>query len=183
MDTILRTAVAKDFWWFVSKAFSHLEGTKLEDQHYLRYMCSMLEQLEQSKIRRLIVNAPPRHLKTFICSICFIAWSLGRNPALRVILVSYNENFADDIVSPIHELMNADWYRKAFPKFRVDKASRSVIKTTKGGILRPASRSGTLTGHGADLIVIDDPTRSATSGGLTGSPKTLTILGTWHFHV
>jgi hypothetical protein len=45
--------------------------------------------VRQGKIRRLIINLPPRHLKSLMASIAFPAWCLGHDPSAQILCVSY----------------------------------------------------------------------------------------------
>jgi predicted phage terminase large subunit-like protein len=54
-------------------------------------------------------------------------------------------------------LIDSDWYRAAFPAMRLARDSGLEAVTTQGGGRYATSVEGTLTGRGANLIIIDDP--------------------------
>ncbi|WP_219895044.1 hypothetical protein [Aquisediminimonas profunda] len=115
----------------------------------------------------LALALPPRSLKSIICSIALPAWLLGHNPGLEVVCASYNKEFADQLSSSCRRIMLSPWYRRLFPATRLDKQAVGHLATTAGGKRYATSVGGTLTGMGADVIIVDDPmkpclTQSAT---------------------
>lgn len=150
--------IKTDFASFVRKAFKHLHGKPLGPEQYIDLLCHKLDKLYKGKTRRLLINMPPRHLKTFIASICFSAWTLANNSRMSIMIVTYNDELAADISRNIRALMQAPWYHKIF-KTRLSSARLKVddFKTTDGGGVYAVSSNGALAGHGGDLIIFDDP--------------------------
>ncbi|RUW55437.1 hypothetical protein EOA32_01410 [Mesorhizobium sp. M1A.F.Ca.ET.072.01.1.1] len=105
-----------------------------------------------------VVNMPPRHLKT-LCVICAIAWYLGRNATKRVMLVTHSLSLSNTIALKILSLVRSPFFQTIFPEFRLrdDKQAAMDFETTLGGGLIAGSFGSRLTGHGADLLVMDDP--------------------------
>jgi hypothetical protein len=68
----------------------------------------------QGKIRRLIINLPPRHLKSLMASIAFPAWCLGRDPSTQILCVSYAQDLADKLARDCRSIMVSPWYRQIF---------------------------------------------------------------------
>src|ERR1700721_1916297 len=116
-----------------------------------------LEVCRSGKIRRLMINLPPRSLKSHCASIAFIAWLLGHNPATQIIAASYGQDLADKLARDTRTLMEADWYRALFPTRLSARKAVNDFTTTAGGTRMATSVGGVLTGRGADVIVIDDP--------------------------
>lgn len=108
---------------------------------------------------RLIVNMPPRSLKSTVVSVAFLAWWLGHNPSARIICASYNDGLARALAGDFRRLVSHPTFTELFPRFRLDPAknTKSEIHTTLGGYRLAPTVGGSLTGRGADLIVIDDP--------------------------
>jgi len=131
--------------------------------------------VESGEITRLIITAPPRHSKSMTVSETFPSWFLGRNPTRRVIEVSYgdalakkfgraNKNkiaeFGEDLFGvglPIWgegSMSATDWGLRSYdPK-------TGKIKATRGGMISRGI-GGSITGEGADLLLIDDPIKNA----------------------
>ena len=65
--------------------------------------------------RRLLINQPPRSLKSICVSIAYVAWILGHDPTRRVIVVSYSADFAAELHRQFRMVINSGWYRALFP--------------------------------------------------------------------
>ena len=122
-------------------------------------MASRLEACRQGKIRRLIVNQPPRSLKSQAVSVAFVAWLLGHDPTKQVICASYGQDLADKHARDCRTLMMSDFYQRLFPQTRLSPEKQSVneFMTTAQGFRMSTSVGGVLTGRGADVIILDDP--------------------------
>src|SRR5215218_7601818 len=86
----------------------------LGDQPYVKAMVYIISGLISRKFRRLLINLPPQHLKSFVASICLAAYLLGKDPRLRIILLGYNDAFAETLCRKIRDLMQSPWYQRAF---------------------------------------------------------------------
>jgi len=115
---------------------------------------------------RKIVNVPPQVGKTRLVSRLFVAWFMGRNPYLNVILACHNAKLAASIGDDVLSYMKSADYRKIFPDVRVSDSSSSktefklIVTDTDGdhvgGEFGAYGRGGGYTGHGAHLLVLDD---------------------------
>jgi predicted phage terminase large subunit-like protein len=153
MNANLRSTLRRDFESFLLKA----HGETLNDA-YISYLASELAKVANCETKRLIVNLPPRHLKTFASSICLPAFILGRNPCAKIMIVTYGENLAVEIAHSIRGILRSAWYRTTFgTRISPDHARVSDFATTAGGGVYAVSIGGQLTGYGADYIIIDDP--------------------------
>jgi hypothetical protein len=112
----------------------------------------------QGKIRRLIINLPPRHLKSLMASIAFPAWCLGHNPSAQILGVSYAQDLADKLARDCRGVMLTPWYRGIFAtRLAAHRQAVQEFITTRQGYRLATSTGGVLTGRGADFILIDDP--------------------------
>ena len=89
--------------------------SRYEVQRFHQVMCAALEELEAGRIRRLIINLPPRHGKTQLASKMFTAWFSGKNPEKSVIFGTYNEKFSQDIGRAVRDIMLMPPYAQVFP--------------------------------------------------------------------
>jgi len=112
------------------------------------------------EISRLLINQPPRSLKSICVSVAYVAWLLGHDPGRRVIVVSYSNEFAAELHRQFRMVIDAPWYRALFPGMRPTKDSGTELVTTAGGGRYATSIGGALTGRGADLIIVDDPLKA-----------------------
>jgi predicted phage terminase large subunit-like protein len=159
MTPELKAILRKDFASFHRKSFQTLNaGKKLGHQPYLEHLCFTVEQLARGKLKRLVVNMPPRHLKTFTASVCGPAWMLAREPSTKIMILTNSESLAKEIAFQIREIVQAPWYKEIFAT-RLAKGRTSVLDfvTTAGGGVFAAPIWGSITGRGADVIIVDDP--------------------------
>src|ERR1700693_6477445 len=106
----------KDFVAFVERGFRELNPqTEYHRNWHIDVIAEALEQCRTGKLRRLIINVPPRSLKSHMTSISFVAWLLGHNPAAQVICASYAQDLADKLAGDCRALMMAACYRALFP--------------------------------------------------------------------
>jgi hypothetical protein len=112
------------------------------------------------EISRLLVNQPPRSLKSICVSVAYVAWLLGHDPARRVIVVSYSNEFAAELHRQFRMVIDAPWCRALFPGMRPARETGTELVTTAGGSRYATSVGGALTGRGADLIIVDDPLKT-----------------------
>jgi hypothetical protein len=113
---VLRALLRWNFNAFVEKAFSTLApGQTFVPAWHLQAIGFQLERVRRGEIRRLIINMPPRSLKSIMTSVAFPAFLLGHDPTQRVICVSYSGDLARKHVNDFRALVEAPWYRKLFP--------------------------------------------------------------------
>lgn len=152
----------KSFKAFVMKVFNEVapNATYL-DSWYIDLICEAMMDIYEGKQTRLIVNVPPRYMKSIICSIAFPAFILGHNPKAGVICVSYNDTLAEKLALDCRKIMESEWYKELFPGTRISKNKKSIadFETTAGGGRFSTSVGGTLTGRGGDYLLIDDPVK------------------------
>ena len=150
--------IRSDFGAFVRYAFKMVHGEHLGDQPYVDHMCHMISRLINGEINRLLINLPPQHLKSFVGTICLIAYLLGTKPKLRIILTAYNDTYAEALCERIRDLMLSLWYQRAFEtRIRQGHSRANDFKTVEGGGVFAAGATGAITGRSADVIVYDDP--------------------------
>ena len=148
-----------DFAAFAQRCFRELNPlTVFAMNWHVEVMAAKLTAVYRGKIRRLIINVPPRYLKSLLGSVAFPAWCLGRRPGTQMLCVSYAQDLADKLARDCRRIMMCDWYQRAFPA-RLSPQRQAVpeFETTAQGCRLATSVGGVLTGRGADLIIIDDP--------------------------
>ena len=130
-----------------------------EANWHVHAMSEKLMGLYQGHVRRLIVNAPPRSLKTSTCTTFFIAWLLGKDPTLQIILATYTDEFAENLGNKIRTLLCHSEYKRLFGDTRLlnEQAKSTRLRTHKGGSVVVTSFHSMMTGLGADYIIVDDP--------------------------
>jgi len=152
-----------DFSAFVHRSFLELHGKSayLSNWH-LEVLAAKLEDVRHGRCRRLIINIPPRHLKSHMATIAFPAWLLGHDPSKRILTVCYAQDLSDKFARDSRALMNSPYYRAIFEtRLSSDRQAVSDFETTEGGYRLSSSISGGVTGFGADIIIVDDPMKAA----------------------
>ena len=127
------------------------------DHHYK--MAEAFDKIATGKLKRLIINMPPRHTKSEFASHLFPAYLLGKNPKLKIIEATHTADLAINFGRKVRDLIDRDDYNQLFPDTALKADSRSAGKwlTNKGGEYYAAGTGGALAGRGADLFIIDDP--------------------------
>jgi predicted phage terminase large subunit-like protein len=160
VDRLLAAALRNDFLSFVQKAFATLEpGREFVMVPYIQYLVDLLIAVWEGREKSISINLPPRHLKSFIISVAFVAWVLGRDPRKQFMCLSHNEDLARSLSIKCRDIIESDWYREVFPRtqLRADVNRVDEFKTTLGGGRQAHAFNPSVMGHGADFIIIDDP--------------------------
>jgi predicted phage terminase large subunit-like protein len=156
LHAILRT----DFLSFVQKVFQTLcPGQTFVPGWHLKAMAYQLERVRRGEIRRLVINAPPRSLKSIVTSVALPAFILGHDPTQRILCASYSNELARKHSNDFRVVLNSAWYQALFPGARISpyKDTETEIELTARGFRLATSVTGTLTGRGGNTIIIDDP--------------------------
>jgi predicted phage terminase large subunit-like protein len=150
----------QDLSTFIERAFYELNPqTVFLGSLHIELLASKLEGCRRGKIRRLIVNLPPRSLKSHAASVAFPAWLLGHDPTKQIICASYGQDLADKHARDCRTLMASAFYWRLFlnTHLSMEKQSVNEFMTTAQGFRMATSVGGVLTGRGADIIILDDP--------------------------
>src|SRR5256885_7801098 len=154
-DAILRS----DLCYFAERCFAELNPqAAFATNWHLEVIAAALTAVREGRIRRLIINLPPRHLKSLLASIAFPAWCLGLDPSAQILCVSYAQDLADKLARDCRSIMMSQWYRRIFStRLAPHRQAVQEFITTRQGYRIACSNGGALTGRGADIIIIDDP--------------------------
>ena len=130
----------------------------INGDHHVK-MAKAFDDIASGKLKRLIINMPPRHTKSEFASHLFPAYLLGKNPKLKIIEATHTADLAINFGRKVRDLIDSDEYKDLFPETELKADSRSAGKwlTNKGGEYYAAGTGGALAGRGADLFIIDDP--------------------------
>ena len=160
-DRAALNAIRRHFPLFAVKAFNVVNpGQVLFPTAAFLAISQKLAEVEAGRIRRLLINVPPRSGKSLLASIAFPAFVLGRDPTRRIICASYSGELAAKLARDCRTLMLHPAYRQLFPATVIaGKNTESEIETAHSGFRYSTSVGGTLTGRGGNFIVVDDPTK------------------------
>ena len=167
MREIARLEKARRNFWY----YCHLTAGEFykRDRAYLREICDAMQDFYTSEDEFLIINAPPRHGKSRTATL-FVQWVLGHYPQDKIITGSYNETlsttFSKAVRNKIQERSGDGRrvYSDIFPDTRVRYGDAAAnlwgLAGTETNSYLATSPSGTVTGFGGDLILIDDIIKS-----------------------
>ena len=129
-----------------------------EGKHH-KIIAKKFEDIANGKLKRLIVNMPPRHTKSEFASFLFPAWFVGRKPRSKIMQTTHTGELAIRFGRKVRNLMDSSDYKKIFPKsfLQPDSMAAGRWETAQGGEYFAAGTGGAVTGRGADLLIIDDP--------------------------
>lgn len=148
---------------YVRSAWDVLEPTtKMKWNWHHELMAEYLEAVALGQIKRLIINVPPRELKSTIATVSFPTWVWGpRNlPQKRFLFGSYAEDLAVTHSLLRRNLIRSDWYQSRWgDRFHLsgDQNAKSEYTNDKTGQMTAAGILGSVTGKGGDIILLDDP--------------------------
>jgi len=148
-----RPNITKNFLSFVKYVWPEF----IEGSHH-KIINKKFNDLAEGKIKRLIINMPPRHTKSEFASYLLPAWMIGKNPKLKIIQATHTADLAIDFGRKTKNLVDEPHYRELFPtRLQEDSQAAGKWKTEQGGEYFAAGVGGAITGRGADLLIIDDP--------------------------
>ena len=162
----LNAATRADFLTFLDRAFAELHaGDPLEIRWPLEAIAHRLASVDDGGAR-VIISMPPRSLKSVAVSVAWVAWKLGRDPALKFVCVSYSAELALKHARDCRTVMQSRWYQEVFTRTKLARSAEHDLVTTAGGGRFSTSVDGSLTGLGGDIIVIDDPLKPGEAASL-----------------
>src|SRR5947207_1214638 len=147
------------FYLFVERSFCELNPqTHFLSNWHIEKIAQELEDCLLGKTKRLIINVPPRSLKSHCASVAFPAWLLGHNPCAQIICCSYAQDLANKLALDCRSLLHSDWYQQLFPtRLSTERQAVPEFHPTTKAVRLATSVGGVLTGRGADFLIIDDP--------------------------
>ena len=153
-DARERERVVQRFIPFVKKVWPAF----IEGEHH-KIMADAFERVVSGKLKRLIVNMPPRHTKSEFASYLLPAWFLGRAPEKKVIQTAHTAELAVGFGRKVRNLVGDVSFQEIFPgtKLRQDSKAAGRWNTNAEGEDFAFGVGGAVTGKGADLLIIDDP--------------------------
>lgn len=129
---------------------------------HVRIIAQALGAVSQGKIRRLIIEMPPRHGKSYLISETFPEWYFGHHPDHQMIFTTYGQTFADRFGRKVGDGMGSALHKAVFPEcsLRERGLTQSSFETQQGGEYVAVGAGGSLTGRGANVLIIDDATKN-----------------------
>ncbi len=146
---------------FTKAAWPVLEPGKtyLHNWH-IDLIAEYLEAVYLKQIRKLVINMPPRHMKSIAVTVCFPAWVWLKKPELQFMFAAYSERLSYKHSRDRRHLIKSPWYQGAWSSlfdFADDDNQVQKFTNSKRGYMLATSVAGSSTGEGGDMLIIDDP--------------------------
>ena len=176
-NSLLRENGNKDFMTFVKTMWPDF----IHGEHH-ELMARKFEEIADGKTKRLIINMPPRHTKSEFASFLLPAWYLGRFPNRKIIQCSNTAELAVGFGRKVRNLVGSENYAKIFPNvsLRSDSKAAGRWATNANGDYFAIGVGGTVTGKGADLLIIDDPHSEQEAALAAGDPSVFDKVYEWY---
>jgi len=164
---LLKRSLENSFYKFVIHFFRVVNPTEeLVVNWHIKYLCDLLQAEAERVLRKekrnkhLIINVPPRSLKSFVCTVAFPAWSWIKHPGLKFIGSSYSGDLSKHHNMLTKEIVMSDDYQNFwgdFVQINDEHNTNEYFETSLRGIRTCTSTGGTVTGTGGDFVIVDDP--------------------------
>lgn len=146
---------------FVDGAWPILEpSTPFKPNWHIDAICEALESVTAGEVRRLVINVPPRHMKSLSVAVCWPCWAWTRRPELRWVFASYAQKLSTRDSLKCRRLIESPWYQARWgDRFQLtgDQNEKTRFENDQTGFRIATSVGGTATGEGGDILVADDP--------------------------
>lgn len=155
-----KAACEGSLWEFTKLAWPWLGEGEMVETRFARELCRHLEAVYEGKIRRLLINVPPRSSKSIVVNVMFPVWCWIKDNKIRYMNISYETNLAERDNNRSRRLINSPWFQNLWGdrvKFSKDQNTKNNIELESGGARMSFSIDGSITGSGANIICCDDP--------------------------
>jgi predicted phage terminase large subunit-like protein len=140
-------------------------GSELIPNWHIKYLCDRLQKEAyrivngEQRDKHILINVPPRTLKSELVNVFFSVYCWVLKDSIQFISSSYSGSLSITLSTQARRLLESDWFKEYFPEVQLskDENTKSRYTTTNSGLRYSTSTGGTVTGMGADIIVIDDP--------------------------
>jgi predicted phage terminase large subunit-like protein len=139
-------------------------GEAFQDNWHIELLCNYFQACYEGKVRRLLINIPPRHMKSMVFNIFGNAWVWAKDPSKKFVYVANGaDNLERDSVLT-RDLITSDFYKVRWGNYSIKKDQNQKLSyhTTKGGSRNSFVIGGGITGSGGDFVIVDDPNQVST---------------------
>jgi predicted phage terminase large subunit-like protein len=177
-EKMLEKQLAQDtFMGFVNRVWPEF----ISGRHH-KIMAKAFERVASGECKRLIINMPPRHTKSEFASYLLPAWFLGKYPNKKIIQSSNTGELAVGFGRKVRNLVDSEVYKDIFPNLQLQQDSKAAGRwnTSKGGDYFAIGVGGTVTGKGANLLIIDDPHSEQEAALAASNPDVFDKVTEWY---
>lgn len=155
--TLTLPAFIEQAWHVVEPAIDYVPGWHLDA------IAEHLEAVTRGDIRNLIINIPPRHMKSLSVCVFWPCWVWTERPSLRWLFASYSDRLATRDSLKCRRLIQSPWYQARWGSvYRLtgDQNEKTRFENDKTGYRLATGVGGQATGEGGDVLVVDDPIKA-----------------------
>jgi predicted phage terminase large subunit-like protein len=165
-NALEKLACEHSFYYFVKVCFNILNPTTtLVTNWHIEYLCHIVQdeferiQRKETKTHKaVVINVPPRSLKSEICSIIFPVWAWVRDPSFNIITSSHTLSLSETFARKSIALVNSEFIQELWgDKLKLAKENQNESVTTVGGTRKATATDAKIIGYGGDIIIVDDP--------------------------
>lgn len=167
---------------FIRQSWHIIEPARpFVDGWHIGAICEHMEAVATFEIRELLVNMPPRHMKSIGISVCFVPWVWTWAPGRRSFNSSYELTLARRDNQKARTIIESPWYQERWGdkvSIKSDQNEKSKFENTYGGSRFVSSSGGKATGEGGDYVFCDDP-HNVKDVNQDRDTKRLSVLDWW----
>ncbi len=152
--------LGSNFPTFIGKTLATIDpAAEYLPNWHIELIAEYLEAARRAQITRLIINVPPRSLKSVCVSVAWPAWLLGHDPRTKIIAASYAASLSVKHSLDCRFVVSNEWYREVFPDVKLVRGQNEKHKfvTTRRGFRLASSVGASVVGEGGNFLIIDDP--------------------------
>jgi hypothetical protein len=146
---------------FIRYAWEEVEpGTTFVPGFHLDAICEHLEAVSHGRVRNLLINIPPRHMKSLAVCVFWPVWEWITHPQRRWLFASYASSLSVRDSLKCRRLIESPWFQRRFgDRFQLcgDQNAKDRFDNDRSGCRLATSIGGAATGEGGDRVVVDDP--------------------------
>lgn len=174
LDEVRRELATRSLAAFLRLSWRRIDPSLYIHGWHIDAIADHLEAVTKGHIRRLIINIPPRFMKSLGACVAWPAWTWAQTfeprsdteppkrplsgPQVRFLFSSYAHTLSLRDSVKCRRLIESPWYQRQWPlQLLGDQNTKTRYDNTRGGMRLATSVDGALTGEGGDIIVIDDP--------------------------
>lgn len=160
-QALIEAAVEKarvDFYAFVQLMAPLVIPEDFRDGRHIALICHELQEIEQKRNDRLMLEMSPGSMKSKITSVLFPAWLLGVHPNWQILAVSHTKELAEKFGRETKNLVDSPDYQVVFPRTKVRSDSRAAARwgTTEKGEYYATGAGASIAGFRGNVILADD---------------------------
>lgn len=182
-EDVKTARMEKDLHQFIQGAWPVLEGDNpFVDGWHIGFMCDVaMSILPHLHLRNVLINIPPRHMKSLLFTVMWQAWLWGPAdmPHLRMLNASFADSLSTRDSLKVRRLIASDWYQRRWGhRFLVtkDQDAKTRFDNDSTGFRLATSTGGLATGEGGHLLNVDDAQKA---GDALSVQKRETLKSWW----